>query len=392
MRAARSGRPRASIVWKVSLAAIAALALTATWQLAAVARGTGKVVPEPQVRVTAHPIEFHGKRAVLVRNITVAHVQGVHLQVTCEQHCVRYPTPIRESEPAKGVKRFAGANWIIVAGHQIHVTVTRHGRIGRYLILGIKAQRPGQSSLVVFRSGCLGSQGNTVGCPGHVSTPPKGSPVKGGEHESSDSAAPSAPGGLAIPAASETSLSLTWLASADNVGVVGYALLRDNNRVASVNGLGYTFTGLACGHSYRLSVFAYDAAGNTSAPSSLTTATASCPPAARLSNDEGLLAAKSQYLQSPDGRYRFVMQADSNLVLYGPSGALWATDTAGKGARELRMQADGNLVIYNTNSLAVWATYTTHHYNAFLAVQNDGNVVIYEGSSVLWSTETAGKT
>lgn len=390
MRATRSGRLRESTVWKICLTAIAALALTAIWQLAAHARGTGRVVPVPKVRVAARPIEFHGKRAMLVRNITVARIQGVHLQVTCEQRCVRYPTPIRESEPAKGVKRFAGANWIIVSGHHIRVTVTRQGRIGRYLVLGIRARRAGQSSLVVLRSGCLGSRGNTVGCPGH--TPPKGSPVKGGNHKSSDSSAPRAPGSLAVSAVSETSLSLTWLASTDNVGVTGYALLRDNNRVASVSGLGYTFTGLACGHSYRLGVFAYDAAGNTSAPSSVTATTASCPPGARLSNDESLLAAKSQYLQSPSGRYRFVMQADSNLVLYGPSGALWDNGTFGKGAKELRMQGDGNLVVYNTSNQAIWATHTAQHYNAFLVVQDDGNVVIYEGSSALWSTGTAGKS
>lgn len=57
-------------------------------------------------------------------------------------------------------------------------------------------------------------------------------------------------------------------------------------------------------------------------------------PSNHMSNDQRLLASKNQYLRSSDGRYRFVMQSDSNLVLYGPSGrALWASNTGTDGQR-----------------------------------------------------------
>lgn len=111
-----------------------------------------------------------------------------------------------------------------------------------------------------------------------------------------------------------------------------------------------------------------------------------------LRDDQRLRAAKNEYLRSSDGRYRFVMQSDSNLVLYGPSGRpLWASDTVGRGADHLRMQGDGNLVVYNAKDKPIWASNTPRHYNARLVVQNDGNVVIYEGSRPLWATGTAGR-
>lgn len=113
---------------------------------------------------------------------------------------------------------------------------------------------------------------------------------------------------------------------------------------------------------------------------------------ARICCDARLKAAGSEYLQSSDGRYRFVMQADSNLVLYAPSGPIWTTSTVGRGANHLRMQGDGNLVMYNAADRPVWASNTAGHYDAFLVVQNDGNVVIYDGGRPIWATGTAGRT
>jgi len=111
-----------------------------------------------------------------------------------------------------------------------------------------------------------------------------------------------------------------------------------------------------------------------------------------LRDDQRLLAAKNESLRSSDGRYRFVMQSDSNLVLYGPSGRpLWASNTVGRGAHHLRMQGDGNLVIYNAKDKPIWASNTPRHYNARLVVQNDGNVVIYNGSKPIWATGTDGR-
>jgi len=112
----------------------------------------------------------------------------------------------------------------------------------------------------------------------------------------------------------------------------------------------------------------------------------------RMSSDARLAAAGNEFLQSADGRYRFVMQSDGNLVLYAPSGPIWASNTVGSGANHLRMQGDGNLVIYNGADRPVWASGTPRHYAAFLIVQNDGNVVIYNDGRAIWATGTGGRT
>ena len=100
-------------------------------------------------------------------------------------------------------------------------------------------------------------------------------------------------------------------------------------------------------------------------------------------------------VRSSDGRYRFVMQNDGNLVLYGPSGrALWATSfrTGSWRSQEyVIFQADGNLVTYG-GGRAIWSSGTPGS-GARFVVQNDGNLVIYNGSNrAVWSSGTAGRT
>ena len=94
---------------------------------------------------------------------------------------------------------------------------------------------------------------------------------------------------------------------------------------------------------------------------------------------------------SCDGRFKLVLGGDGNLVLYQGSTALWAANTAGKGAVEAIMQGDGNFVLYNSGNSPVWSSGTAGHTGASLSVQDDGNVVIYSsGGTALWSTGTAG--
>ncbi len=94
-----------------------------------------------------------------------------------------------------------------------------------------------------------------------------------------------------------------------------------------------------------------------------------------------------EFVKSCDGRFTFVMQTDGNLVLYGPSGALWSSVTAGTPANVAVMQNDGNLVLYK-GSTAYWSSNTAHHPGAYLVVQDNGNTVIYDGSTQIWSTGT----
>ncbi len=82
-----------------------------------------------------------------------------------------------------------------------------------------------------------------------------------------DTAAPSVPAGLALVSAGTTSLSVSWTASTDNVGVAGYELLVGGVVKATVSGTAASLTGLSSGTAYSVSVRAYDAAGNKSAAS-----------------------------------------------------------------------------------------------------------------------------
>ncbi|KAK1312268.1 hypothetical protein QJS10_CPA07g00474 [Acorus calamus] len=79
-----------------------------------------------------------------------------------------------------------------------------------------------------------------------------------------------------------------------------------------------------------------------------------------------------------------------NTVLYDGSGAVWASNTNGKGSScVLTMQSDGNLVIYAGGQRAVWASNTNIGPGNYLCVlQNDRNVVIYADRRAIWATNT----
>jgi chitodextrinase len=93
-----------------------------------------------------------------------------------------------------------------------------------------------------------------------------------------DTEPPSRPQNLAATAATETSISVSWSASTDDVGVTGYDLYRGGSKVDSTNTTSHTFGGLSCGTGYTFAVEAYDAASNRSAPSTITASTKACPP------------------------------------------------------------------------------------------------------------------
>ncbi|MEC0242617.1 glycosyl hydrolase family 18 protein [Paenibacillus dokdonensis] len=78
-----------------------------------------------------------------------------------------------------------------------------------------------------------------------------------------DQTAPTAPGSLQVTAKSATSVSLSWTASTDNVGVTGYAVTYGTSTI-NVTGTAATISGLTPNTSYQFTVTAKDAAGNVS--------------------------------------------------------------------------------------------------------------------------------
>ena len=92
-----------------------------------------------------------------------------------------------------------------------------------------------------------------------------------------------------------------------------------------------------------------------------------------------------QSLQSIDGRYSAVLQSDGNFVIYGPTGAVWSTNTAGTEADRLVLQTDGNVVLYR-GAAAVWSTVTAGTPGDNFALQENGTLVLYGPTGALWGT------
>jgi hypothetical protein len=101
-------------------------------------------------------------------------------------------------------------------------------------------------------------------------------------------------------------------------------------------------------------------------------------------------------MMSADGRFRLILQEDSNLCLRKIENdqALWCAMTNGTDAQVLWMQTNGNLVLRNSANAVVWQSksYVGPGGSFYLAVQNDGNLVIYNAANnkAIWETDTGG--
>jgi len=104
------------------------------------------------------------------------------------------------------------------------------------------------------------SDGAAVNVPANAFS--SGNGVGGG-----DTQAPTAPTGLTSPSKTSSSVTLSWNASSDNVGVTGYRIYRGGAGVATSSGTSFTDSGLSSSTSYTYTVRAFDAAGNESAAS-----------------------------------------------------------------------------------------------------------------------------
>ena len=99
-------------------------------------------------------------------------------------------------------------------------------------------------------------------------------------------------------------------------------------------------------------------------------------------------------LISADGRFRLILQEDSNLCLRKIENdePIWCAMTNGTGAQVVWMQTNGNLVMRNSANAVVWSSnsYVGPNGSYYLAIQNDGNLVIYNAANnkAIWETDT----
>ncbi|MET9102454.1 carbohydrate binding domain-containing protein [Streptomyces antibioticus] len=90
-----------------------------------------------------------------------------------------------------------------------------------------------------------------------------------------DAQAPTTPTGLTSTGKTSSSVSLSWNAATDNVGVTGYDVYNGSTRALTVSGTSATVGGLSPSTAYTFTVRARDAAGNVSGASSAVTVTTS---------------------------------------------------------------------------------------------------------------------
>ncbi|BBN02364.1 protein MpGH17.10 [Marchantia polymorpha subsp. ruderalis] len=110
---------------------------------------------------------------------------------------------------------------------------------------------------------------------------------------------------------------------------------------------------------------------------------------------QGMRLSSGQFVNSKNGVYRFIMQADCNLVLYHNGvGPLWASNTQGSATDGyMELQHDGNAVVYG-GGVARWASGTWGRNDGahYIEVQDDGNTVMYNAANqAIWATNTAGR-
>lgn len=97
--------------------------------------------------------------------------------------------------------------------------------------------------------------------------------IWGSQQSAADTQAPTAATGLTISGTTSSSISLTWNASTDNVGVASYNVYMNGSLKTTVNSTSATISGLNASTTYSFYIVAKDAAGNSSSNSSTVSGT-----------------------------------------------------------------------------------------------------------------------
>nr|WP_281360154.1 glycoside hydrolase family 6 protein [Isoptericola halotolerans] len=142
-----------------------------------------------------------------------------------------------------------------------------------------------------------------------------------------DTEAPTAPTGVEVTATTATSVSLSWDASSDDVGVTGYTVLVDGEPAATATSTSATVTGLSPDTNYEVTVTARDAAGNVSAASAALTVT----------TDEATGGEDTEAPTVPTG-------LTAGAVTQSSVALSWSASSDDTGVAGYRVHRDGDLV------------------------------------------------
>lgn len=109
-----------------------------------------------------------------------------------------------------------------------------------------------------------------------------------GQQIGGDTEAPSTPADVIVSPIAETQIDISWSASTDNFGVIGYQIFRDGVQITTVASTNFSDTGLIASTTYSYEIRAFDNAGNISSsspPVATTTLATPTPPTATSTPD-----------------------------------------------------------------------------------------------------------
>lgn len=265
-----------------------------------------KLVPAFHVQVRSKPTHVDGRRLLEVLEVRVTGIHG-SLRIGCN-NCQRLTGHQRLIQTRTSM-RLIRPGWLIDRSHSVQVSVTKRGRLGRFIRFGIVRSHP--KRLVFVRSGCMtaglqrhrcptgtqspttGQSVPTVGSTGTptvvtdpilTSTPPTSTTPT---QPPPDLTAPAPPSGLVSTGNSQNAIAVSWQSASDPSGIDHYTVYRNGSPVATTTSTSYTFGGLACSASYTLGVTATDRANNTSARAQIGAGTQRCTWAETVGNQTG---------------------------------------------------------------------------------------------------------
>lgn len=188
-----------------------------------------------------------------------------------------------------------------------------------------------------------------------------------------DSQAPTAPISLAVTGATTSSLTLSWAASTDNIGVTGYNVYMNGTLQTTVTGLTTTITGLTASTLYSFYVIAKDAAGNSSVASTTVNGTTATPTADT---------------QAPT--------APSSLLVTGTTTSTvslsWLSSTDNVGVTGYNVYMNGVLKTTVTGLAATITGLTASTTNSFYVIAKDAAGNLSAASTTINATTSAAAT
>jgi chitodextrinase len=194
-----------------------------------------------------------------------------------------------------------------------------------------------------------------------------------------DTTPPTKPTNLQATGVSTSQINLSWAASTDNVGVVGYEVYRNGVFLTSVGGTSYSDIGLAPSTTYSYQVAAVDAAPNHSAlsdPASATTLAAATGISFRAASSASSKSTSALTINRPSGS----QTGDVLIASLDVRSALTSSQVTASGWQLVRVDTAGTGLTKLTYWRALVANQAASYVFSFpTAVSVSGAIVAYSG-------------